>query len=398
MKNHYITEVITINETRSLYTHLICSKSGRKYSKKALHTYSELHKPLLAKYDLSEGLVRDFSGDRPNSMWRYRELLPIENDENIVSLGEGLTPITLLEKAGNRMGLPQLYLKDEALNPTGSFKARGLSMAISKAKELGVRKCIVPTAGNAGGAMSAYCAKAGIEAQVFMPVATPQIFSKECEYFGAKVTLVNGTIRDCAMQIAQIREPDWFDISTLKEPFRLEGKKTMGFEIAEQFNWQLPDVIFYPTGGGTGLIGIWKAFDELEELGWIGPERPRMVAVQTEACYPIVKAFREGKLHAESFQNPSETIANGLRVPAAFADELILQVLYESNGTALTVSDQAILQSIQEVAQQEGVLLSPEGAATLAALKQLNAEKWICPNEQILVINTGSGYKYMENL
>lgn len=388
----------TIIEVKTLYSHLICSKSGKNYDKNQVHTYSDLNKPLLAQYDLAFGLDKNVLLDRPLNMWRYREVLPVEHDDNIVSLGEGFTPILPLEKVGKKLSINQLYLKDEAHNPTGSFKARGLSMAISKAKELGVKKCVIPTAGNAGGAMSAYCAKAGLEAHVFMPIATPEIFKKECEYFGAKVTLVDGSIRDCAMEIAKVREPDWFDISTLKEPFRLEGKKTMGYEIAEQMNWQVPDVIIYPTGGGTGLIGIWKAFDEMEQLGWIGSKRPRMVVVQTEACYPIVKAFQENKSIAEPFQNPAETIANGLRVPAAFGDELMLQILHKSEGTAVAVSESQMLESLKEVAQQEGVLLSPEGAATYAALKDLSEKKWMEEEDKVLLINTGSAYKYMENL
>lgn len=388
----------TLIELKTLYTNLICSKSGKIYDKNQLQTYSDLNKPLVARYDLSEGLDRNVLRNRQHTMWRYREVLPIEDDRNIVSLGEGMTPIFHLQKISKNLGLSQLYLKDEAYNPTGSFKARGLSMAISKAKELGVRKCVIPTAGNAGGAMSAYCAKAGLEAHVFMPVVTPDVFRKECEYFGAKVTLVDGNIRDCAMEIAKVREPDWFDISTLKEPFRLEGKKTMGYEIAEQFSWELPDVIIYPTGGGTGLIGIWKAFDEMEQLGWIGSKRPRMVAVQTEACYPIIRAFQAQKTTAEPFQNPDETIANGLRVPAAFGDGLILQTLYESNGTAVAVSEQAMLEGLREVAQSEGMLLAPEGGAVWAALKKLVAANWIEPWEQVVLLNTGSAYKYMENL
>lgn len=388
----------TLIELKTLYTNLICSKSGNIYDKNKLQTYSELNKPLVAQYDLTEGLDREVLRNRAHTMWRYREVLPVEDDRNIVSLGEGMTPMFHLQKASQKLGFSQLYLKDEAYNPTGSFKARGLSMAISKAKELGVRKCVIPTAGNAGGAMSAYCAKAGLEAHVFMPVVTPEVFRKECEYFGAKVTLVDGNIRDCAMEIARVREDDWFDISTLKEPFRLEGKKTMGYEIAEQFDWELPDVIIYPTGGGTGLIGIWKAFDEMEQLGWIGSKRPRMVAVQTEACYPIIKAFEARQQTAEPFQNPDETIANGLRVPAAFGDELILNALYESNGTAVAVSEQAMLKGLREVAQSEGILLAPEGGAVWAALEKLVIDNWIEPWERVVLLNTGSAYKYMENL
>lgn len=381
----------TLTAVKTLYSHLICSKCGKRYDKNQLQTYSDLNKPLLAQYDLAFGLDKRMLLDRPKNLWRYRELLPVEQDENRVSLGEGFTPILPL-------AMHNVLLKDEAHNPTGSFKARGLAMAISKAKELGVQKCVIPTAGNAGGAMSAYCAKAGLEAHVFMPVATPAVFKKECEYFGAKVTLVNGSIRDCTLEINKVRELDWFDVSTLKEPFRLEGKKTMGFEIAEQMDWQLPDVIIYPTGGGTGLIGIWKAFDEMEHLGWIGSARPRMVVVQTEACYPIVKAFQAQKMTAEPFVNPAETIANGLRVPAAFGDELMLQILYESEGTALTVSEIEMLVSLKEIAQKEGILLSPEGAATYAAWKQLTATNWIDRADKVLIINTGSAYKYMENL
>ena len=388
----------TLIELKTLYTNLICSKSGKIYDKNKLQTYSELNKPLVAQYDLTEGLDREMLHNRAHTMWRYREVLPVEDDRNIVSLGEGMTPMFHLQKASQKLGFSQLYLKDEAYNPTGSFKARGLSMAISKAKELGVRKCVIPTAGNAGGAMGAYCAKAGLEAHVFMPVVTPEVFRKECEYFGANVTLVDGNIRDCAMEIARVREDDWFDISTLKEPFRLEGKKTMGYEIAEQFGWELPDVIIYPTGGGTGLIGIWKAFDEMEQLGWIGSKRPRMVAVQTEACYPIIQAFEAGQRTAEPFQNPDETIANGLRVPAAFGDELILNALYESNGTAVAVSEQAMLKGLREVAQSEGMLLAPEGGAVWAALEKLVIGNWIEPWERVVLLNTGSAYKYMENL
>ncbi len=388
----------TLIELKTLYTNLICSKSGKIYDKNQLQTYSELNKPLVAQYDFSEGLDRNLLRNREYTMWRYREVLPVEDDRNIVSLGEGMTPMFHLQNAANQIGINDLYLKDEAYNPTGSFKARGLSMAISKAKELGVRKCVIPTAGNAGGAMSAYCAKAGLEAHVFMPVVTPEVFRKECEYFGAKVTLVDGNIRDCAMEIAQVRERDWFDLSTLKEPFRLEGKKTMGYEIAEQFDWELPNVIIYPTGGGTGLIGIRKAFDEMERLGWIGSKRPRMVAVQTEACCPIIRAFQEHKMTAEPFQQPQETIANGLRVPAAFGDELILQALYQSNGAAVAVSEQAMLEGLREMAQSEGILMAPEGAAVWAACKQLVRKNWIEPWERVVLINTGSAYKYMENL
>ena len=382
----------TLISQMSLFTHLQCSATGTLYNKERLQGYSAARKPLVARYDLSRRLDRDQLQDRPSNMWRYRELLPIERDENIVSLGEGMTPI--LPFHSNE----QVFLKDEAVNPTGSFKARGLSMAISKAKELGVRKCVIPTAGNAGGAMSAYCARAGLEAHVYMPRETPEVFKKECQLLGAKVNIIDGTISDCAKAIRQQAESDWFDVSTLKEPYRLEGKKTMGLEIAEQMDWQLPDVIIYPTGGGTGLIGIWKAFQEMEQLGWIGSYRPRMVVVQTEACYPIVTAWEEGAITAEPFQNPAKTMANGLRVPAAFGDQMILDVIRESNGCAVTVSDSDMRKGIEEVAAQEGILLSPEGSAVWMAYRKLFNKAWIETRDKVLLINTGSLYKYMENV
>ena len=382
----------TLISQMSLFTHLQCSATGTPYHKERLQGYSAAHKPLVAHYDLSGGLDRDLLRDRPMNMWRYRELLPVEQEENIVSLGEGMTPIVSFQSND------QVLLKDEAINPTGSFKARGLSMAISKAKELGVRKCVIPTAGNAGGAMSAYCARAGLEAHVYMPEETPDVFKQECRFFGAKVNLVDGTISDCARAIKQESEQDWFDVSTLKEPYRLEGKKTMGFEIAEQLNWQLPDVIIYPTGGGTGLIGIWKAFAEMEQLGWIDSYRPRMVVVQTDACYPIVEAWQAGKTLAGTFPNPAKTMANGLRVPAAFGDQMILEAVNQSQGCAVTVSESDMLDGIKEVASQEGVLLSPEGSAVYKAYQKLDRQGWIKREDKVLLINTGSLYKYMENV
>jgi len=380
----------------TFFSHLVCSKDGEIYDKNSLQTFSKNRKPLLAKYNLTPQNSTDIIELSENSMWRYRKVLPIENKRYIISLGEGRTPLIPLEILTKQYGI-NLLLKDEAYNPTGSFKARGLSMAISKAKELGVTACVIPTAGNAGGAMSAYCAKAGLEAYVYMPKKTPKTFAKECEFFGAKVTFVDGNISDCAAQIKKDQLEDCFDVSTLKEPYRIEGKKTMGYEIAEQLNWQVPDVVVYPTGGGTGLIGIWKAFKEMQELGWIGPKLPRMVAVQTTACYPIVAAFQKKEKQAIPFSNPATTIANGLRVPSAFGDEIILDILYTSKGTAVAISDEAILESTKEIAQKEGVLLSPEGAAVWSACKQLVVEKWIKPHEQVVLLNTGSIYKYMEN-
>lgn len=385
-----------LTNTKTFYTHLVCSETGDFYEKNILQTFSRANKPLLACYDLKQDFEKDVLKNRPSSMWRYRELLPVEKDENIISLGEGMTPLILLEKAGKALNHPHLWLKDEACNPTGSFKARGLSMAISKAKELGVTKCVIPTAGNAGGALSAYCAKAGMEAHVFMPRATPAAFVKECQLFGAKVTLVDGTIKDCASRIAQEKQ-DWFNVSTLKEPFRLEGKKTMGYEIAEQMNWEIPDVIVYPTGGGTGLIGIWKAFEEMEQLGWIGSKRPKMVVVQTAVCDPLVRAFHTGKTAAEVFENPGQTIANGLLVPSAFGDQLILSILRASKGHALAISEMEMEAGVREMAQTEGIQLSPEGAAVWMATRRLKTDNWIKPWDKVVLLNTGSLYKYMEH-
>lgn len=389
----------TLTAITTLYSQLSCSKSGQVYDKEQLQTFSELHKPLVANYETKFPLDRSILKDREHSMWRYRELLPIEREENIVSLGEGMTPLIPMPMLKKELGLQSLYLKDEALNPTGSFKARGLSMAISKAKEFGVKTCVTPTAGNAGGAMSAYCARAGMQAIVYMPEQTPELFKKECQFFGAKVITVRGTIADCARQMNEEKQPGWFDLSTMKEPFRLEGKKTMGYEIAEQLDWQLPDVIVYPTGGGTGLIGIWKAIKEMEALGWIEyGHRPRMVAVQSTGCDPIVKAFVTQKNKADIYQNPKETIANGLRVPKAFGDEMIMDTLSESKGTAISISDQEMLEGIQDVAQNEGILLSPEGAAVWTACRKLRKQNWIGANEKVVLLNTGSMYKYMENV
>ena len=384
-------------KTKTFYKHLVCSKNGDFYDKSQLQTFSAQNKPLLACYDWNDPIDKQALNGRVQSMWRYREMLPIESDDAIVTLGEGMTPLNALSILETKYGFSQLYLKDEAMNPTGSFKARGLAMAISKAKELGVTKCVIPTAGNAGGALSAYCAKAGIEAHIFMPKATPKCFVQECIFYGAKITLVDGNIKDCAKQIKKQNRSDWFDISTLKEPFRLEGKKTMGYEIAEQLNWEVPDVVVYPTGGGTGLIGIWKAFEEMEQLGWTGNKRPKMVAVQTAGCYPIVEAFHSGEQEAKPFENPGLTVANGLRVPAAFGDELILSILRASNGNAIKITEAEMKHGIHEVAQKEGVLLSPEGAAVWEAAKKLRATNWIKASDQVVLLNTGSMYKYMEN-
>lgn len=331
-------------------------------------------------------------------MWRYRELLPVSNDKYRISLGEGSTPLRKVETLGENLGFTNLYIKDEALNPTGSFKARGISAAISAALQRGAKAFAMPSAGNAAGAMAAYAAEAGVPAHVFMPEDTPLAFRLECEYYGAEMELVDGLITDCGRIIEERKEAEgWFEVSTLKEPYRLEGKKTMGFELAEQCNWQLPDVVIYPTGGGTGLIGMWKAFDEMEKLGWIGSNRPRMVSVQTEGCAPIVKAFNNKMKSAEPWQN-AKTVVSGLRVPDAVGDFLILQALYESNGTAVAVSDEELIDYSKTMAKHTGIFPAPEGGATLAALLKLKEQQWVGEDEKVVLFNTGSGFKYMEAL
>jgi len=376
---------------------LVCSKCGREFSPDEPQTICEkCNAPLLPIYDLEsvkDALSKEDLKGRRTDMWRYRELLPIKDERNIVSLGEGLTPVLKLEKLGEKLGIKNLYTKDDGLIPTGTFKARGLAMAVSKAKELGLKKLAMPTAGNAGAALAAYAAKAGIEAYVIMPEDAPLTCKLECYIFGARVYLVRGLISDAGRIVSEgKRKFGWFDVSTMKEPYRVEGKKTMGLEIAEQFNWEVPDVILYPTGGGTGIIGMWKAFNELKELGWIDEKMPRMISIQSEGCAPIVKAFKGGKKESE-FWKDAKTIAAGIRVPKAFADFLILRALYESGGGSVAVSDKEILEASKEFAR-EGVFACPEGAATLAGLKQLLEEGNIDKDEKILLYNTGSGIKY----
>lgn len=378
---------------------LQCSACTRTFPPDQLNTYASCDQcgksPLMAHYEFLSGYQKKDINQRDRSMWRYFEMLPVFHRQNIVTLGEGWTPLLKLERLAEKLDVKNLLIKDESLNPTGSFKARGLSMAISKAKELGMHNCIIPTAGNAGGAMAAYCARAGMRATVVMPKHTPQAFKTECLYMGATLIEVEGFISDCARKVAEInRDGEYFDISTMKEPYRLEGKKTMGYEIAEQLDWSLPDVILYPTGGGTGLIGIWKAIQEMTELGWITDAMPRFIAVQTENCQPVVETFFSGEI-----QTPyKSTIANGLAVPHPFAHKLIQQVLRESSGTATAISEQEIAQSVKEIASTEGMLVAPEGAALLTALKKLLATGEIRRDEKIVLLNTGSGYKYLENL
>lgn len=331
-------------------------------------------------------------------MWRYFEMLPVLEEKNIVTLGEGMTPILSLDNLSARHGYSSLLLKDESFNPTGSFKARGISMAISKAKELGIDKCIIPTAGNAGGALAAYCARAQMKCVVVMPEHTPSVFKNECTLYGAELILVNGLISDCAKKVEEIkRKQDYFDLSTLKEPYRLEGKKTMGYEIAEQYNWELPDVVIYPAGGGTGLIGIWKAFGEMLERGWINKPLPRMIAVQAANCAPLLAAYKDPAGWKESFV-PRSSIANGLAVPYPFGMDMMQKVIYESGGDVFAVTEEQIIAGVKEVAKAEGILLSPEGAATWKALEELCKRESISKSERVLLLNTGSGYKYLENL
>ncbi|HEY7557104.1 MAG TPA: threonine synthase [Candidatus Binatia bacterium] len=378
---------------------IVCPRCRDRFGLSQLLNLCPCGSPLLVRYDLKKAKTafgKSSLEGRVASLWRYRELLPLQSDANLISLGEGYTPLLNAKKLGGELGLRQLWIKDEAQNPTGSFKDRGLSLAISRAKELGVTKAAIPSAGNAGGSFAAYAARAGIEAHVFMPRDTPLANQIEAAQYGARLTLVDGLINDCGRIIAEKKASEgWFDVSTLKEPYRVEGKKTMGYEIAEQLNWRLPDVIIYPTGGGTGLVGMWKAFAELEELSWIGAERSRMVSVQASGCAPIVKAFDDNKAAAEPWQN-AQTLASGLRVPQAVGDFLILQAIRESRGTALSVSDDEMLAEIPRVAKAEGIFFCPEGAACVAALRRLVTQEWIKPSEEVLILNTASGLKYLD--
>ncbi|WP_224996992.1 threonine synthase [Cesiribacter sp. SM1] len=385
----------------SLISSLGCSSCGASYDAHALHSLSSCcHLPLVARYEHEEPLHKEVLQNRPGTMWRYRELLPVLKKENIVSLGEGFTPILSLDTLAGKYNFRELLLKDEGQNPTGSFKARGLSMAVSKAKELGIEGCIIPTAGNAGVALAAYCARAGMKAVVVMPHHTPKAFREECYWYGAEVHLVDGLINDCAHKAKELnRDGSWLDVSTLKEPYRLEGKKTMGYEIAEQLNWQLPDVILYPAGGGTGLIGIWKAFHELKAIGWLPEETilPRMVAVQAANCMPLVETFFGRQPNAQQYVG-KPTIANGLAVPRPIGEPLMLHVLSASKGTAIGITEEEMIFSLQELSSLEGLFVAPEGAALWMASRKLLAAGYILPEEQVLLLNTGNGQKYMENI
>jgi len=386
-----------MEEYPTFVSHLECSYTGKVYPADQLHGLSEAGKPLLVKYDLdalAKAVNKDMLKSRLPEFWRYREFLPVRKSSSVVRLGELMTPILPAQKLQREYGSGEIMIKDEGRLPTGSFKARGLALAVAMAKELGVKRMAMPTNGNAGAALAAYCSSADIETFVFCPEDTPKVNIEEIAFQGAKTFLANGYINDCGKIVGEGKEQmNWFDTSTLKEPYRIEGKKTMGLELAEQLNWDLPDVILYPTGGGTGLIGMWKAFNELEAIGWIGSKRPRMVAVQAEGCAPIVKAFDEGTRHAEPWQNAS-TIASGIRVPAAVGDFLILDAVRESKGFAVAVSDEDINMAHQECAKKEGILLCPEGAATLAALKQEIGTGRIKSDESVMLFNCATGLKY----
>jgi threonine synthase len=382
-------------------THLECAACGLRHeAQRLLNLCRECGKPLLVRYDLEQAgrsLKKESLAGRRPDLWRYREVLPVADDANIVSLGEGWTPLLKTERLGEKLGLESLFIKDESQNPTQSFKARGMAAAVSMAKELGAKKLAVPSAGNAAGALAAYAARAGLECFIFMPRDTPRANVVECEQTGAHVTLVDGLITDCGAEVARRKDAEgWFDVSTLKEPYRVEGKKTLGYELAEQSDWSLPDVIIYPTGGGTGLIGMWKAFDEMEQLGWIGSQRPRMVTVQAAGCAPIVQALAQGKRFADEFPNAA-TVASGLRVPRAIGDFLILDAIRDSGGTAIAVTDEELLAAVAEIGALEGVFCAPEGAACLPALRKLIADKAVTPAERVVLFNTGAGVKYLES-
>jgi threonine synthase len=384
-------------ERKTFVTHLECSATGERYAADQIHNLSKAGKPLLVRYDLDgvkQALGKDALAQRPPDLWRYRELLPVRRKEDIVSLGEAMTPLVPLPKLKAKLGGGELLVKDEGRLPTGSFKARGLVMAVSMAKALGIKHMAMPTNGNAGAALAAYASHAGIKTTIFCPEDTPEVNVSEIALQGASVYRVNGLIDDCGKIVGEGKaKAGWFDVSTLKEPYRIEGKKTMGLELAEQLGWQVPDVIFYPTGGGTGLIGMWKAFAELEAIGFIGKKRPRMVAVQAAGCAPMVRAYEQGVEHAPRWEN-AQTIASGIRVPQAVGDFLILRAVRESKGFAIAVSDEAIASALAETAREEGFLMCPEGAATYTAYKQSLADGRIGRDEQAVLFNCATGLKY----
>jgi threonine synthase len=381
----------------SYVSHLSCPKCSLTYDKDLIHQLCQCGAPLLVEYDL-ENLKQSWQPTdligRRNDLWRYHELLPVQEMDNVISMGEGMTPLIPMKNLGENMGIHELFMKDEGIIPTGTFKARGAAVGVSKAKELGVKELAMPTNGNAGAAWSLYAAKSGIASTIVMPVDAPSITRNECAVAGANLYLVNGLISDAGKMVAQaVKEFGLYDVSTLKEPYRIEGKKTMGLEIAEQLGWKVPDVILYPTGGGVGLIGIHKALLELQQLGWIGEKMPRLVAVQSDGCAPIVKAWREGKTESEFWQN-SETVAFGINVPKALGDFLVLKAIYDTEGCAVAVSDNDVLEELKLISQKEGAFICPEGAAAFLAARNLRKEGWIKEDETVVVLNTGAGIKY----
>ena len=387
---------------QSLFTHLECSRCLRELDGGKPQRLCTCGSPLLARYDLDQG--RKIFGDpailrnRRRDLWRYEEMLPVRERRFRAALGEGGTPLIRASRLGEGLGMSRLLIKDESLNPTGSFKARGLCLAVSMAKQVGVKELAIPTAGNAGGALAAYAARVGLPAHIVMPRDVPRANAVECEAYGADVRYVEGLITDAGRLVGELSaKHGWFDVSTLKEPYRIEGKKTMGYELFEQLEGRLPDVIFYPTGGGTGMVGMWKAFDEMQSLGWIDDRRPRMVTVQSTGCAPIVRAFEEGTETAEMWEN-AQTIASGLRVPKAIGDFLILRAIRESGGTAVAVTDEAIREAVSAVAAKEGIFAAPEGAACLVAMVRLLEQGWLDRQETVVLFNTGSGLKYTEAL
>jgi len=387
--------------TNTTLSHLECPKCAATYDADQVQQLCTCGSPLLVRYDLEEAgkrLRKEDLPDRAPTLWRYKELLPVRDEANIVSLGEGMTPLVRFDRVGAADGFDNLYMKDEGTIPTGSFKARGAAVGVSRAKELGVDVLAMPTNGNAGGAWAAYAARAGIKATVVMPTSAPVITRNECDVAGSDFYLVNGLISDAGKIVGRaIAEQGWYDASTLKEPYRIEGKKTMGYELAEQFGWDVPDVILYPTGGGVGLIGIYKALRELQEMGWIGDKMPRLVAVQATGCAPIVKAWEAGE-KASEFWNDAMTVAFGITVPKALGDFLVLEAVYDTNGCAVAVEDDKILHAQRRLATLEGAFLCPEGAATYAAALQLKEQGWIQAHETVVLLNTGAGIKYPDTV
>lgn len=385
----------------SYVSHLECPVCDTTYDANKIQQLCTCGSPLLVRYDLERirnEVKRSTIRERNHDLWRYHELLPVQHEDHVITLGEGMTPLLPMPKLGEFYGLNHLYMKDESLIPTGSFKARGAAVGISKAKELGVQQFAMPTNGNAGAAWALYAARAGIKATIVMPQDAPAITRTEVALSGAELFLVNGLISDAGKMVAEkVKHDQIYDASTLKEPYRIEGKKTMGLEIAEQLGWAMPDVILYPTGGGVGLIGIYKALQELKEIGWLAGKLPRLVAVQAEGCAPIVKAWEEKKERSE-FWEQSNTVAFGINVPKALGDFLVLRALYETDGMAIAISDQELLEEQQHIAEYEGAFVCPEGAATFAAAKRLAAQGWIGPDESVVVLNTGAGIKYPDTV